>query len=42
MSLSFEYVANPNSGPAPAEFRYYDLDRTAWSIPFAFHDVPLP
>jgi hypothetical protein len=42
MSLSFEYGANPDSRALPAEFRYYDLDRTEWAIPFEFHNIPLP
>jgi hypothetical protein len=40
--LTGEYVPRQGGGPPPAEFRFYDLNRTKWSIPFEFHDVPLP
>ena len=43
-TLSFSYEYRPGeqrSGP-PAEFRYYDLDRAEWQVPFEFRDIPLP
>ena len=39
--IAYEYSPGPGSGP-PAEFRYYEVDRTPWAIPFEFRDVPLP
>jgi hypothetical protein len=43
LSFSYEYVpGQPPLSEPPAEFRYYDLDRAAWRVPFEFHDIPLP
>jgi hypothetical protein len=41
MSLSNVYAPDEVTGP-PTEFRYFDLVRATWEIPFAFQDVPLP
>ena len=43
LTFSYRYTpeASNRSGP-PTEFRYYDLDRAALAIPFAFRDIPLP
>jgi hypothetical protein len=40
--FSYEYVPKQQKSEPPAEFRYYDLDRAAWRVPFEFHDIPLP
>jgi hypothetical protein len=42
LSFSYEYVPGQPLSEPPAEFRYYDLDRAAWQIPFEFLDIPLP
>ncbi len=43
-ALSFTYEYDPKMAwsKPPAEFRYYDLDRVSWKIPFKFDEVPLP
>jgi len=43
-TLFFSYEYNPAQqlSEPPAEFRYYDLDRAAFQVPFEFHDIPLP
>jgi len=42
LSFTYEYVPGQQPSEPPAEFRYYDLDRTAWQVPFEFRDIPLP
>jgi hypothetical protein len=42
LSFSYEYIPGQPASEPPAEFRYYDLDRAAWQVPFEFHDIPLP
>jgi hypothetical protein len=42
LSFSYEYIPGQPVSEPPAEFRYYDLDRAAWQVPFEFHDIPLP
>lgn len=45
-TLSFTYEYTPGQPPSPSgppvEFRYHDLDRVTWRVPFEFHDIPLP
>lgn len=42
-SLTFVYDPRTSQGSGPpAEFRFYDLDRTTWEVPFEFRDIPLP
>jgi hypothetical protein len=42
-SLTFVYDPTNSRGTGPpAEFRFYDLDRTTWEVPFEFRDLPLP
>jgi hypothetical protein len=40
-TLRMDYQPGLGSGP-PAEFRYHDLDRVHWALPFEFRDIPLP
>ena len=39
--FTYAYTPGPGTSP-PAEFRYYEMDRAAWRVPFEFQDVPLP
>lgn len=42
LTFTYEYAPGPPDWKPPAELRYYDLDRVAWQVPFAFDDIPLP